>query len=307
MTLEQLIYLVEIAKYHSMSTAAKELHMTQQNISHAVKKLETELDLMLFERTPQGVRPTQNGRMIIDSAQRILNEINDIKEYASRSNARLSEADEEQIKGDIHLLLAPYFAREPLMNMVNRFLKDHPLVNLDLYVNSTMSILESSKNDKRFIALVNMTANQLAVIQKSETPLHCEVISSDQLVILANAHSKIGQQKSVSISKLLKQRLLFYNDSRVQDDWLLECFRTYGEPQTVIRTNNIEMGVTSLKNDVAILPMAKAATSHFATDEYIAMIPVRPRVDVFNVFLKPHDHEMQAAERLLLQQIRSSI
>ena len=61
MTLEQLTYLVEIAKYHSMSTAAKELHMTQQNISHAVKKLETELDLMLFERTPQGVRPLRTG------------------------------------------------------------------------------------------------------------------------------------------------------------------------------------------------------------------------------------------------------
>ena len=307
MTLEQLTYLVEIAKYHSMSTAAKELHMTQQNISHAVKKLETELDLMLFERTSHGVRPTQNGRMIIDSAQRILNEISGIKEYASRSSAHLFESDEKQIKGDIHLLLAPYFAREPLMNMVNGFLKDHPLVNLDLYVNSTMSILESSKNDKRFIALVNMTADQLAATRKSETPLHCEVISSDQLVILANAHSEIGQQKSVSINRLLKQRLLFYNDSRVQDDWLLECFRTYGEPQTVIRTNNIEMGITSLKNNVAILPMAKAATSNFSTDGYIAMIPVRPRVDVFNVFLKPHDHEMQAAEKLLVQRIRSSL
>lgn len=307
MTLEQLSYLVAVERYHSMNTAAKALHVSQQNISHAIKKLEHELGLPLFERTNKGVTPTSEGLAIIDSAKKITDEADNITRFVTCANNVQAEATNAQISGDIHLSLAPYFAREPLLTLINRFLADYPRVNLDLYVNSTMSILERSESGDRQIALVNMTEAQLKKVKGTCTWLNCEIFSSDQLVVLANAHSKVGRQKSVSINKLLKQRLLFYNDSTIQDDWLLECFRAYGTLNTIIRTNNIEMSITSLKNNVALLPMAKAAMANFLDDDNITMVPVRPRIDVYNVLLEPNDQPLQPAERLLLSQLKNAI
>ena len=54
MNLEQLEYVVEIAKTQSFSAASEHLHVTQSAISQSIHRLEKELGLILFERSRQG-------------------------------------------------------------------------------------------------------------------------------------------------------------------------------------------------------------------------------------------------------------
>ena len=58
MTIQQLQYVLEISRTGSVSKAAKTLYLSQPNLSNAIKNLENELGITIFERTPMGMQLT---------------------------------------------------------------------------------------------------------------------------------------------------------------------------------------------------------------------------------------------------------
>ena len=78
MTIQQLQYVLEIAKVGSISQAAKNLFLSQPNISNAVKNLENELNTTLFIRTPTGMVLTEQGEQLVQHAGTIIHELNEI-------------------------------------------------------------------------------------------------------------------------------------------------------------------------------------------------------------------------------------
>lgn len=78
MTIQQLQYVLEIAKVGSISQAAKNLFLSQPNISNAIKNLESELNAILFIRTPTGMALTEHGEQLVQHAGTIINELNAI-------------------------------------------------------------------------------------------------------------------------------------------------------------------------------------------------------------------------------------
>lgn len=78
MTIQQLQYALEIQRTGSISQAARNLFLSQPNISNALKKLEAELEFDIFERTSGGMRPTTQGRLFLQRAGHIMQELNSI-------------------------------------------------------------------------------------------------------------------------------------------------------------------------------------------------------------------------------------
>ena len=72
MRIEQLMYLVDIAKTKSFSKTAQNFYITQQGASDAIKKLEKEFNVILFNRTKQGVFLTEIGRSFEETAQEMI-------------------------------------------------------------------------------------------------------------------------------------------------------------------------------------------------------------------------------------------
>ena len=66
MRVEQFFYAIEIADTGSFSQAARNLYVSQPNLSHAVKQIEEQVGFPLFVRTPSGVIPTPEGNDLID-------------------------------------------------------------------------------------------------------------------------------------------------------------------------------------------------------------------------------------------------
>ncbi len=87
MKVEQLLYIVEIADTGSFSQAARNLFVSQPNLSHVVKQIEKEVGFSLFVRTSTGVLPTPQGRQLIDHfrvIKRDCDQLQDIALSASR-------------------------------------------------------------------------------------------------------------------------------------------------------------------------------------------------------------------------------
>jgi DNA-binding transcriptional LysR family regulator len=71
----KLLAFTMLARVGSFTLAARELHLTQSAVSHAIKSLEQELDCRLFDRLGRRVTLTAAGRQLLDHAHKILAEM----------------------------------------------------------------------------------------------------------------------------------------------------------------------------------------------------------------------------------------
>lgn len=90
MTLTELRYLVALAQHRHFGRAAESCFVSQPTLSVAIKKLEDELGVPLFERRKQEVTLTAAGERIVEQAQRVLEEAAAIKELAKDGRDQLS-------------------------------------------------------------------------------------------------------------------------------------------------------------------------------------------------------------------------
>ena len=80
MNIQYIKYALEVAKHKSISKAARSLYMGQPNLSRAIKELESELGITIFERTSKGINPTPDGEEFLQYAKRILLQIEEVEE-----------------------------------------------------------------------------------------------------------------------------------------------------------------------------------------------------------------------------------
>ena len=91
MNITELRYLVAIMKWGSVSAAAKQMYAAQPNVSKALKNLEEEYGIRMFERSSTGMIPTEQGRHFIEQAQRVLQEVDRLDADARRRQGECAE------------------------------------------------------------------------------------------------------------------------------------------------------------------------------------------------------------------------
>jgi LysR family hydrogen peroxide-inducible transcriptional activator len=91
MTLTELRYIVAVARERHFGRAAEACFVSQPTLSVAVKKLEDELGVALFERRANEVNPTALGERIVAQAQRVLEEAEALKQLAAQGQDPLAE------------------------------------------------------------------------------------------------------------------------------------------------------------------------------------------------------------------------
>ena len=90
MTLTELRYVTVLAKVQHFGRAAEQCNVSQPTLSIAVKKLESELGVEIFERTKSLVQPTPVGEKIVQQSRRVLEESAVIKDIATLGKDQLS-------------------------------------------------------------------------------------------------------------------------------------------------------------------------------------------------------------------------
>jgi LysR family hydrogen peroxide-inducible transcriptional activator len=89
MTLTELKYIVTLAQDQHFGRAAERCNVSQPTLSVAVKKLEEELGIALFERSKTRVQPTPMGEQVVVQAQTVLEQASKIKDIAASGKDQL--------------------------------------------------------------------------------------------------------------------------------------------------------------------------------------------------------------------------
>lgn len=87
MNIVYLRYAITVAKAGSLTKAAEQLFVAQPNLSRAIKELEKELEVTIFDRNSKGIKLTSDGEKLIASGKKILQEIDEVESrFRSRKN-----------------------------------------------------------------------------------------------------------------------------------------------------------------------------------------------------------------------------
>lgn len=85
MTLQQLLYIIEVEKSGSLSKAASNLFVSQPNLSNSIRDLERELNIEIFKRTNRGVEISKEGEKLLTHAKQIVSQCEEIKDLSNKS------------------------------------------------------------------------------------------------------------------------------------------------------------------------------------------------------------------------------
>ena len=134
MTLTELKYIVAVAREKHFGKAAEACFVSQPTLSVAVKKLEDELELKLFERSSGEVTVTPLGEEIVRQAQSVLEQAAEIKEIAKRGKDPLGGP----LKLGVIYTIGPYL----LPDLVRQNIERTPQMPLMLQESCTVRLLE---------------------------------------------------------------------------------------------------------------------------------------------------------------------
>ncbi|PXF64144.1 hydrogen peroxide-inducible genes activator [Kangiella spongicola] len=89
MTLTEFKYIVAVARERHFGRAAEACFVSQPTLSVGVKKLEQQLGIAIFERSKSDVRTTPQGELVVEQAQRILEQVSQLKQIAKVNSDQL--------------------------------------------------------------------------------------------------------------------------------------------------------------------------------------------------------------------------
>lgn len=134
MTLTELRYIVAVARQKHFGKAAQACFVSQPTLSVAIKKLEEELEVKLFERSAGEVSTTPLGEEIVRQAQSVLEQADEIREIAKRGKSPLNGP----LKLGVIYTIGPYL----LPGLVQQNIRLTPQMPLMLQEHFTARLLE---------------------------------------------------------------------------------------------------------------------------------------------------------------------
>ncbi|MFK8101663.1 MAG: LysR substrate-binding domain-containing protein [Saprospiraceae bacterium] len=201
MTITQLEYLVAVDTYKSFAQAAKHCFVTQPTLSMQIKKIEEELNILVFDRSKKPILTTDIGRQIIDQARITLQEAKRIKE--------LIQFQKDDVKGELRIGIIPTLSPYLLPLFVTDFMNKYPDVQLVVEELVSEQIIYKLNNDLLDVGILVTPMAKKSII---EIPIFYEMF----VVYLSTTHP-LSQKNKID-----------FKDLDINDMWLLKeghCFR----------------------------------------------------------------------------------
>ncbi|MFP7296326.1 LysR family transcriptional regulator [Neobacillus niacini] len=219
MKVEQLEYVVEVAKAGSLSKAANNLNVTLSAVSQSISNLESELGVILFQRSHQGATPTPEGKLILKKAYHALNILQEIKMDALNfSESQLKEISVASIPGLMPLTL----------NTIKSIKQDYPQTQIKWSEKNMSEINEDIRQQKVDIGLMILFEEFLL---ENNQFLTGHLLDS-KLVLVVSRKSFLAQYKSISIEELLKLPLVIHKNEILQR--FLDLFTSLYGPLNIL-------------------------------------------------------------------------
>ncbi|SIS42126.1 hydrogen peroxide-inducible genes activator [Neptunomonas antarctica] len=263
MTLTELRYIVTLAKEQHFGHAAEKCFVSQPTLSIAVKKLEEELGVALFERSKNAVRITDVGKQVVEQARKVLQQAEAIKD--------LAQVGKDQLRTPLRVgaiyTIGPYL----FPRLVPEVQELAP--NMPLYIeeNFTARLREKLRNGELDAIIIALPFDEPDVVAR--------VLYDEPFVMLLPKQHPWCEHKTIDATNLSSIELLLLGEGHCFRDQVLESCPTL--QQAIQHQNTVTEGssLETIRMMVAsglgssVLPMS--ATQGFYQSDLVVTKPFK--------------------------------
>lgn len=194
MTLQQLKYAIEIAKCGSMNIAAKKLFITQPSLSNAIRELEEELNISIFQRTNRGISITVEGAEFLGYARQVIEqaELLEKRYFNSRPSAQHFSVSTQHYA----------FAVNAFVELIKEYGVDE--YEFNLRETKTYEIIDDVKNLRSEIGILYLNEFNSKVMNKlfKESNLKFTKLFTAKPHVFISIKNPLSEKKSVTLEDL---------------------------------------------------------------------------------------------------------
>ncbi|WP_239618765.1 LysR family transcriptional regulator [Cohnella mopanensis] len=294
MQLDQLTFVVEIAKTGSLTAAANNMHVTLSAVSQSLSNLEAELGIPLFVRSRLGATPTAEGQELIKKAFEIVNKTKELKELAaSYSTTQTGELRLAAFPGP--LLLA--------MDAIIDFKQAYPYIRLEIHEKSITQIIEDVRHGNTDLGLIIM----FEPMQHKVSGLSYGRLMEGRMVVAVNRDSPLALRKSVTLEELRHEPLVLYDDEQLK--WFMERYQSIFDPANLLFYTNNTAAINKAVKD----GMASTIGLHFSflnepsiqnREIVTVQLDIPDRLPVYLAWVRAEGKHFPKASELFIQKLK---
>lgn len=223
MTLTELRYIVTLSKERHFGRAAEKCFVSQPTLSVAVKKLEGELSVAIFERSKSSVSPTPLGEEIIQQAEKVLAEARILKELAETGKDQLSSP----LKVGAIFTIGPYL----FPHLVPQVHQQAPQMSLFIEESYT-AVLRRQLRDGELDAII-------VALPFTEPDVMIRPLYDESFVVVMRKDHELAKLDTIQADMLTEHNLLLLGEGHCFRDQVLELC-----PALIQQRNNSVGSVT---------------------------------------------------------------
>ena len=257
MTLSELRFVVALAREKNFRRAAEKCFVSQPALSLAIKKLEEELGLSLFERSRSRVTATSIGKLIINQANVVLDEAEKIKELSRQGDRQLANP----FSLGLIYSIAPYLL--PLIIPILR--RDLPTMPLEVEENITRNLEEHLKKGALDAAIIALPFEKSGIA--------CVHLYDEPFEVIVPIKHTLAKKPSLSAKELGREKVMLLDNDHCYTNQILEACPGLEKNREVQLGNSLETIRNMVASNLGISVLPKSATVSGYDNPLVKTIP----------------------------------
>lgn len=236
MNLNQLTYFQAVCLWGSVSKAADVLHISQPSVSGAIKALEEEFHLPLFERKYRGMKLTAAGEKLYTLSH-------PLTENAERISRIMSELGSKE--RTVRLGIPPMIGAALLPRLMKNFFLIHPEIRLTIIEKSRLELLQQVDDGTLDLAIVAHTEKIPASYAS------CFMLTMETGCIV-NSQDSLAKKSAVTVDDFRQHRVVMFPDGYEHAMLIRKRFEKAGfQPDMLLQTSQLFTILTLVQNNLA--------------------------------------------------------
>lgn len=257
MTLIELKFVMAVAQERNFRRAAEKCFVTQPALSLGIKKLEDELNVMIFERSRSDVTPTEIGAQIIEQASRVLEEAARIKQ--------LAELGKNQLKGALKLGMIHSVGPYLLPEIIPILRKTAPDMPLEVEENLTANLETQLRNGVIDVAIVALPFDVPGLQYKA--------LYDEEFDVVVPIHHHWATRKHINPEELSDEKVLLLNSGHCFSNQVTQACPELSRKGEVLQGNSLETIRNMVASNLGITVLPCSATAQRYNNPLIKVIP----------------------------------
>jgi LysR family transcriptional regulator, transcription activator of glutamate synthase operon len=246
MQIEQIEYIVEVAKTGSLTKAAQNRHVSVSTISQSIANFEEKYGVKLFKRSRLGAQPTDQGKKVIEKAFEVQLKLEELENETKTHN--------DLDNNNLSIVSSPSILLTHLPDTLFNYQRAYPHITITIKENlEALEILKENETDIGFIAVNESTWIEWGNLYKNI--LHFDTLSQGRLCVCVSRKSPLAFKDSVAPEELLGQTLVLYSSTKHVYEYICQ---QYGHIQMLFQTYNTEILKKLVMSGIAITLLSDA-------------------------------------------------